>query len=322
MLFFKKIIKNSIFPSIVYILILLLNLHVTNVLSPDNWYVKFMSMPRKPITLINFIFFLTIMGIILENIHNETEKDNQNIISNYKTEISSFSDIIEAKYGEFSKHIKKDKLKNDIKMIINEKPILIGFTLHDYSFKLENDKYIIKVLCDLAIAQEGYDINNIVQKYYSIDKEIMNKINSLLIDYEYPIDDKLCRVETKTQEILELIQRKGYMDTPIYNRIELILLTKLEQLDSNIAIINNDLEDSKRTGILGSLILKDEYFYSYGKNKENKRNRAYMSFNLKVGDSKKIGTMILNMDDYPSKYIFKEIDGIYTMINSLGYDII
>lgn len=317
-----SLIKKHILTTIIYFVILIINIYLANTTNPNIPFVKFMSGNVTYFQIIYFVYILSVFLIIASYIINEKENEIQAIKNRYDREVSTMSGLVEAKYGQFSNFIEYERVKDDLGVIVSQIPLIIGFTLHDYSLRLKSDNYEICMQCDISIAQEGYDINTIVKKYYNIKKKIMNMVNELVKEYENRNYERLESIEKSTNNLIEEMEKTD-SNNPVYERIELIFLAKYKKLKDKSEFISiNDYDHKKRTGILGTFLLQDEYFYNYNKDKDSKLGRAYMSFNLNVGGKNKIATMILNVDDYPMHYIKNEINQAYEMLKEKGYDIL
>jgi hypothetical protein len=290
--------------------------------NPKNNIVILLSKPVSWFRMINII--IVIFGIIylVDIIYKEIEEDFKNQKKQYDKKIKSVSELIENKYGQFSDFIENDKIKTHLNIIVNQIPMLVGFTLHDYQICLKNKNYELNFELYMAVAHNEFDINAIINKNYSIDKKIFNKITALINEYEMRVYDKQQKIEESTSEIIELLELNGLSSNPLYKRIELILLSKYKQMIDPGTIIIDNFDDQKRTGIIGPIVLKEEYFYNYNKDKESKLGRAYMSFNMDFNGQKKIATLILNIDDYSMEYIKEEIEKAFQMLKYYNYDII
>ncbi len=207
------------------------------------------------------------------------------------------------------KAIKKhDSYTNSIKALldktVSENEYIDSMQAYKFKTKPVKEGQYIKISFLSGSADEMIDINSILQAYYYIPHSISKKMKRFSNTYvlysrahepEYRdslINEgiALCKELLGTLNNLTDVNTIGMYHYEMY-RIYMIvvscltnILSQHEQSDVSYAIsktlqneiIQNQLEVNKRTGILGSVLLKGLYIF-YNKNSNIKANRIYFT---------------------------------------------
>ena len=228
---------------------------------------------------------------------NETIREKQN-------QLNQSNGIILNKYGEFAKFNKMNRFDEILESFVENNIGIDAVQIYKYSSKINNKTMKIRIDYQQGFASEDVDINSLLQTYYTIDVECFEKINSIVSLWSDLVANDRNSFE---EEYLEKILLEKSEDLLTYlvetlngiNSVEnikendytyyraLILLISLvgeEQVFSGILDseeIEACLMQDKRTGILGGVLLRDNYIFKHiGKGSKN--GRLYMTFPIKV----------------------------------------
>lgn len=234
----------------------------------------------------------------------------ENNVNGLKKELKNEASLLLSRYSDLTKFKIKDILNENIKRFIDGKDIIHAAQLYKYSFITKDEITKVKVEFSGGYAKEGVDINAIMQSYYCIPTQMMEKVSAILSLYSYLLDnvdediaDYVYEIYNSIDEIAESIitditnllneHKNDFsdMDSDLYT----VLTTTIkllyeddsddEQNEDEAKIISEIFEDvnidkelrnKKRTGILESILTKDySVFQHEGENE--KYGRAYIS---------------------------------------------
>ena len=101
-------------------------------------------------------------------------------IKNKDRQIERNAGILEGKYGEFAEAIYKNNITRVLNMAVKKFPLVEACHLYSYEYNRAKNNVDIKLNFLDGCEQEGVCINVLKQKYYSIDKDIFNKLEKLI----------------------------------------------------------------------------------------------------------------------------------------------
>lgn len=223
-------------------------------------------------------------------------------------QIENNSSIFYNKFADLSSFTQKQKMYNLLKEFVNNNSIVQSAQIYNYTTKLNaKNNYQIKIKFIESYSYQDVEINAILQSYYLIPKYILNEFISIIEllhqlkedkfaseeifdclyeKFEQKIDNLLGKLLSKLNKLKTVSQCNEYY--ALLYRISLILINIL-YYESGLDIINilknqeieNTLKSLKRTGILGSILLEDTYFFRHT-GKSTKNGRIYTTFYFKL----------------------------------------
>lgn len=263
------------------------------------------------IWVISGICYLFIDFIIINPKNKEIEdlkrtvEINKEIIGEQKRFLEGNMSVIEGKYGEFSRYINKDKHIDFIKKVTEHFGYLEAIQVHSWSCRVSNNSVIYKISNDYSYTKENININTIDQQYYTIDKEVFEKFDTIVniyINNSKDMNEVICNlIIDESLKILRLISQDNRIE---HLRIAEIILDILEDIvdeDKMEEILkeideekNENILDKYRTGILGTILTGIDYKYDYGKENDTKISRTYFTFTDKYDNDNKVITCVMN----------------------------
>lgn len=233
----------------------------------------------------------------------------ENIIKEKERQIEYNSGIIMSKYSELSKFNKIQRFNSILKILVDNSPYIQTAQLYSVSQKLVKDLNIeYKINCITGYAYEGITINSMLQNYYTIPLDIYNRFEEIIsLSYEFDtfetnsndvLESIFDKLEEKTlnlsQEIKDRIQ--NYLDgsqnmvdgnqiADLFRVLLVIVNTVLPGEKKDACVINIEHEENvlklKRTGILGSILLKNNYLFKHT-GSSTKNGRTYFSYYFEI----------------------------------------
>lgn len=308
-------IKSNLLSPYSPVITLLIGLFLTLLATGDNlpWYIK-IFVDNKTILLLIIIFWLiiAIMHTIYESDLNgkmeEIIKLNESI-KEKNNQLNQSSGIILNKYGEFARFNKINRFDEILKSFVENNIGVDSAQIYKYSSKINGKDMKIRLNYEQGFAYEDVDINGLLQVYYTIDVECFDKINNIVDLWSYLFNnDNISAFEyealeekllTNSEELLTYLLEKL---NSIYNvndireyhytyyRILILLINIIAEEKTFSKILKNEVIErylikGKRTGILGAVLLKDNYIFKHMGN-SSKNGRMYMSFPIKLYDEK------------------------------------
>lgn len=316
-----KILFNPYSPIITLVVGFLLTLIVTSIddnsdlpiivrLLLDNKYIIFILLI---VWLISTIIYAKYEQEILEYDNDLKEKDSeiltlQQSIQEKINQLNQSNGIILNKYGEFASFCKLNRFQDTLRGFVDNTIGIECAQIYKYSSKINNDIMKVRVNYESGYAYEDLDINVILQSYFSIDILIYKRVEAIIdlwnkINLQDGFSELEIEVFLKTfwreiQDVLHILLEilRGINNIEdvedihfSYYLIVVLLLNLVDLPDEGLDIgnildredIENYLIESKRTGILGGILLKDIYAFSHG-GSNNKRGRKYISFTIDI----------------------------------------
>lgn len=230
---------------------------------------------------------------------------NKAIIGEQKKILQGNMSVIEGKYGEFSRYINKDKNIDFIKRVTEHFGYLEAIQVHSWSCRVSDNSVVYKISNDYSYTKENININTIDQQYYTIDKDIFEKFDTIIgiyVNNSEDMNETICNlIIDESLEILRLISGDKRIE---HLRISEIILDILEDIgeEDEIQEILKDIDevehenilDKYRTGILGTILTGRDYKYDYGKENDTKISRTYFTFTDKYDSDNKVITCVMN----------------------------
>lgn len=277
------------------------------------WYID-IFVNNKTILLLIIIFWLiiAIMHTIYESDLNKKKEEIiklEESIKEKRNQLNQSSGIILNKYGEFARFNKINRFDEILKSFVENNIGVDAAQLYKYSSKINDKTMKIRINYEQGFAYEDVDINGLLQAYYTIDVECFDKINNIvdlwnnlikndnISSFEYEaLEEKLFKnaedlltylvVELKAISSINDIQEYHYT----YYRILILLINIIAKEKTFSGVLDNEdieqyLIQGKRTGILGAVLLKDNYIFKHV-GKSSKNGRMYMSFPIRLYDEK------------------------------------
>lgn len=280
---FSNKVYNLVFDQLFFISTILIAFAInsffsseaTNLLGP----IKFLVENR-----VYAISIVTVWGIVCF-IKNASDLKSKEIcelkdsIKNKDRQIESNSGVLEGKYGEFADAIQKNNINKVLEKVVKSFPLVEACHLYSYQYNRIKNNVDIKINFLHGYEQEGVCINVLKQKYYSIDKNIFNKLKELINKGETIKESKFHK---KISELEKLIAADKCDESIKYRLRQIIfgiICTKYHAEGLNVGL-KEDREKKfiYRTGILGAILSpRKGYMYSYQGNKETKSGRIYYS---------------------------------------------
>lgn len=277
------------------------------------WYIK-IFVDNKTILLLIIIFWLiiAIMHTIYESDLNNTKEEIIKLKESIKeknNQLNQSSGIILNKYGEFARFNKINRFDEILKSFVENNIGVDAVQIYKYSSKINGKTMKIRLNYEQGFAYEDVDINGLLQAYYTIDVECFDKINNIVdlwsnlinddninaLEYE-ALEGKLLKdsedLLTYLVEELNAIYSVSYIQEYHYTyyRILILLINIIAEEKTFSGVLKNEIIEQhliqgKRTGILGAVLLKDNYIFKHIGN-SSKNGRMYMSFPIKLYNEK------------------------------------
>ncbi|UZW12578.1 hypothetical protein OSC52_12000 [Clostridium pasteurianum] len=294
----------------------LVDYYISNHAAKGDFWVDFLNNDFS-IKMIWIIFCSIVLIILFTELYEiitipykEKIIEKQKELGEKNRQIEQNSGIIFNKYGELAKFNKKSRFYDVLKSFVDNNTLIECAQIYKYSHKIENNNIVkIRVNFEEGYAYENVDINGILQSYYYINltdyKELKDIIEVWKILYNYSDEVSQTESECLLQNFLkrapQLLEKIiNHLNTLkdiyacneqdfSYYRIALILIKILHSeyngIDVNKVLQNilveNYLISTKRTGILGAILLEDSYVFKHvGESQKN--GRMYFSFYFKV----------------------------------------
>lgn len=310
-----KSLFNPCSPIITLIVGWILTLLATSV--GDNkdvhWFVK-MLLDNKEILIIILGCWLILAIMYTTNEQKIYSKENDikllnKTIKEKESQLNQSSGIILNKYGEFYQFNRRTRFHEVLESFVNNNGIVDCSQIYKYSAKYDKDNINIKLSYEEGYAYEGIEINNILQMYYSINRDYYDRFNEILFLWkkyiingkEYTSTERLCletdllqRIENLLTEIiteLSSIDEKSKVKNIDFDTYRLAtLLIRMLSNNECVTEFENILEkeeietflcSGKRTGILGSILLEDTFIFKHVGN-SSKHGRVYFTFNIEI----------------------------------------
>lgn len=192
------------------------------------------------------------------------------------------SKIIWEKYHDLHNFKLNEVINKSLKEFIINTPEVLSIQIYSYlEFKHKKDKYI-KINYKYGYAENGNNINAILQDHFYIEDKIYMRVKGILETQDLKKHLRFVKgiVTYLNKKSLNLYTE---YDCIKYHLAELILQRtfKLSGINKRIVNILNDkekdltLRQMKRSGILKGILLKDFYFFI--NNKGIKKNRGYLT---------------------------------------------
>lgn len=260
-----------------------------------------------------------------DNQIKELEKDvdrYKNIIEEKNLQIKNSVGLIEAKYGEFSKYLKKDKYRTLSQKVVEKFPNIDAVLVYKYTIGVKNKNVEIKIAYDTGAEYEGVNIDIIKQNYYIIEKEIYSEFMEIQKMYDDLKSSSLHKDKRMKDAFVEKVINlaiKLNKKNPANYRIFVLLVEMLKDIDKDIdygKLVERDKENSYRTGILGSILTNNDYIFFYKKRNSDKIDRIYFAFNDIIEGEHKIVILVINNiinEDIPDliKQVIKYYEDVY-----------
>ncbi|WP_294392294.1 hypothetical protein [uncultured Clostridium sp.] len=275
------------------------------------WYID-IFVKNKTVLLVIIIAWLiiaimhTIYESDLNNKKEEIIKLNE-AIKEKNNQLNQSSGIILNKYGEFARFNKINRFEEILKSFVENNVGVDAAQIYKYSSKINGKTMKIRLNYEQGFAYEDVDINGLLQAYYTIDVEYYEKINNIVelwnnlikndnisvLEYE-ALEEKLFK---SAEDLLTYLigELKAISDTSdiqeyhyTYYRILILLINIIAEEKTFSGVLDNEvieqyLIQGKRTGILGAVLLNDNYIFKHV-GKSSKNGRIYMSFPIKLYD--------------------------------------
>lgn len=286
---------------------------VSNLLGP----IKFLVKDRVYSTTIVIVWgLICFIKNALDFKSKKIDELNQ-IIKNKDRQIEINSGILEGKYGEFAEAIYKDNISKVLNKAVKKFPLVEACHLYSYEYNRSKNNVDVKLNFLDGCEQEGVCINVLKQKYYSIDKDIFNKLEKLINENN---DMELETFTSNIKNLIKCIDVSKINESVKYRLKQIvfgIICTRYADSESNIGLkekSENQNKDNFRTGILGAILSPQKgYIYSYEGNKETKSGRIYYSTAIFLNEE-----YILNISIDGRGMNGKELDDFFkTVVNMI-----
>jgi fumarate reductase subunit D len=311
--------------------------------------INYLNAPTGVVIIVFWILFTVFYAyhrsevVIVDELKEKLKKKDREIEYN--------SGIIINKYSELAKFNKIQKFDSLLKSVVDSHSFIQTAQLYKFNSKLEDNKcFRYKLKYMTGYAYENYDTNSILQCYYNVPFDFQRKFEKILnlnfdvansnFESEDSIDILFEEIEDKffnlSKEILDEIKKRisnGKICNDIADlyRILVVLIALVQNdyasgVDIKFGIDDpnaSDLQRIKRTGVLGSMLLKDHYIFKHS-GPGHKQGRVYLSYYFEMFNEEHIillssqSESITTEDDEKMWYnIFKKIiDDLTDMLNS------
>jgi hypothetical protein len=296
------------------------------------------DVPNQFLLIINMFSVFIILSLQIANLY--APNFLKYIVCLFGVLISIYVLIIKYKYEETKlalEDINVKKLNNHINKAKKYIDNIMSHRLNNgiesiqlYENKIKND-----IINEISLnfiygkARESVEINAILSTCYTVDKIIIDEFNIVLnmfrdyqddapaIAYRKAIANKvehnisLLMAELKKIDDTENITKEHLCIT----RIIVLYLTIIDALDKESTYIGLDIKSlgidstiekalftKMRTGILGSILLKEYPYLFYYKKDGWKKDRVYLSFYL--GGTSKSYVVLISLKKFPGKELF------------------
>lgn len=259
--------------------------------------------------IIFFILMIWLMiAVFCEIFKRNDEEKNKKIIEKneeikeLKIQLNNESLLLSNKISIFAKDAIKMKFHQITKEMVNFHQYIECAQVYSYTSYISNtsDNIVVKVAYVEGYVREDYQINSILQAYYSINIEMYEKIMRI-IDLSEELDntnDKKTHIEIEQKRdkilmnvlkdiLIKLIENNITEEDTCSLEILRVLFTLYTLNKSSIEVQLNKIMEQipsfdnsllkKRTGIFGSILLKGN-IYSFINNTGSKKGRQYISF--------------------------------------------
>lgn len=314
----KKVIKvlfNPCSPIITLIVGWLLTLLATSISDDSNlnWFVQ--ALVKNQACILTILGFWLFSAFFYTHQEEEIQEQYNQIrllkkeVEHKQNQLDQSNGVILNKYGEFARFNKNNRFREVLEAFVNNNEGVDSAQIYRYSSKYSKESIKIRVSYQEGYAHEGVDINNILQTYYSIKndeykqfKEILDMWKRYLTNYNiFCKTERECLEDNLLGKINQLLnQYHGELN--VIDSIEMVndshfdkyrimlLLIRMLSNNNNITQIENILQNSeieeylnngKRTGILGSILLEDAYIFKH-RGKNSKNGRIYICFYVEI----------------------------------------
>lgn len=310
-----SIMFNPYSPITILIVSFFINVISTSTNSPN--YIKNLSSSDN-IKRIQYIIILWLIitvfyttwkkqiDIMSEKIGNLKETINEK-----QRHIEQNAGVILNKYGELAKFNKKQRFYDVLKSFVDNNTLVQSAQLYSYSMKVENSNIVkIRLKLEEGYTYENVDINGILQSYFLLELDEFKELKDIielwkLLYYNEEVEDIendcllkefLDRAPKLLQNLVEKLNNiENIKSCNEFNysqyRIVLILLkilyTEYNGIETIQVLEEEEVEkyliNTKRTGILGAILLQDTYIFKHVGN-SLKNGRMYYSIYLKIYD--------------------------------------
>lgn len=269
------------------------------------------------------VYFLLAWFIFASIYHYYFEKNKdymnqisklQHTISNMETQLQQSAGIIMNKYGEFAAFKKQAIFADMLKEFVCGTTIIDSAQIYTYSTSLIKKNVQIKLVSESSFAYEGVDINQILQTYYPIQKDIYNKFLQIVhlwksvqlglneqmtaFEYENMQESLTINVQSLFEDIYNKLKDSSKVDalddSTLFNQYRILtLLYQLSNSSDRFNITpkllpnNPELESflamGKRTGILGAILLQQTFIFRHAGDSA-KHGRIYVCFPFVFSD--------------------------------------
>lgn len=258
--------------------------------------------------IILFLLIWLIFAIFCEIFKRNNDEKNKEIAEKNEKirelEIQSNNEalLLSNRISVFAKDAIKLKFYQIAKEMVNFHQYIECAQVYSYTSYISNtsENIVVKVAYVEGYVREDYQINSILQAYYSINIEMYEKIMRI-IDLSEELDntnDKKTHIEIKQKRdkilmnvlkdiLIKLIENDITEEDTCSFEILRVLFTLYISNNSSIEVQLNKIMEQipsfdnsllkKRTGIFGSILLKGN-IYSFINNTGSKKGRQYISF--------------------------------------------
>lgn len=275
------------------------------------WYIKLFVNNKYILACVVLIWLaISIQYVSLNKTIVELSDDNSLLkrqLEDKDNQIEQNTAVLLNRYGELAKFNKRSRFYDVLRSFVDNHVEINSAQIYSYSSKITDECMTFKINYEEGYAYEGVELNNILQSYFSFKTETYNQfieISSLWKTYCHTdsiqskeslkniLYDKIEGLLTKlTTELTNIADIKSVEDIHCnYYRMAMILtslLMKLETTDEGTEFIKilgpeqvaieNCLNNIKRTGLLGSILLEDKFSFKHLGN-SSKNGRLYASF--------------------------------------------
>lgn len=310
-----KVLLNPCSPIMTLIVGWLLTLLATSIpeKSDLNLFVQALIKNKNYILIILACWLFS--TIIYTHQEEELEEKSKEIIllnkevEHKQSQLDQSNGVILSRYGEFARFNRNNRFREVLESFVNNNEGVDSAQIYKYSSKYLKRYIQIKVSYQEGYAYEGVDINNILQTYYNIKKsdykqfkEILDMWKRYLINYNiFCKTERECLEENLLKKINDLLIKyhkelnslntiKQVKDIH-FDKYRIVLLlvrmlsdnndiTKVENILANQEV-EEHLNNAKRTGILGSILLEDTYIFKH-RRMNSKNGRIYICFYVEI----------------------------------------
>ncbi len=308
-------LMNPISPITILIISVFINSLIANKKNLPPWVQGIITMLDLDMIIVILLFW-AILAVVY-SLSNESKRKHEHAVNNLSQEIESQKRQIEynsgmlvKRYGELAAFNKRAKMLFLLKSIVESHSMINMAQIYSYSSKVGDSKTLkIRIKYEEGFAYEGVEGNSILQSYFKVPLATYKKFTEIL-----DMVSTLYEENFESDEIVETIQNSIFQKSneligeiiTVLNSIKnedevddthavlyrlLVVLIELIQGDAESGIVfdqvlaNPDMENHiikyKRTGMLGSILLKDNYMFRHSRPGE-KNGRIYLSYCFKL----------------------------------------